>query len=65
MILMIDARNTCNEENWKMMVCVARYLWPSGVRFLFNMYRHHIVLFSRGENKKESVFILSREGIVQ
>ena len=29
------------------------------------MYRHHIVLFLRGENEKASVFILSREGIVQ
>ena len=29
------------------------------------MYRHHDVLILRGENKKESVFIFSREGIVQ
>lgn len=64
-ILMIDTRNASNEWNRKMMVWVARYLWPSGVRFLLNMYRHHAVLILRGTNKNESVFIFSREGIVQ
>ena len=29
------------------------------------MYRHHTVLTLRGGNKKEVVFIFSREGIVQ
>ena len=51
-ILMIDARNAFNEGNWKMMVWVARHLWPSGVCFLFNMYRHHAVLILRGKIKR-------------
>ena len=46
-----------------MMVCVARYMWASGVRLLFNIYTHHHILVMRGE--KELVFILSKEGIVQ
>ena len=62
---MTDVRNAFNEGNQKMMVCVARHLWPSGVYFLFNMYRHHTVLILKGGNTKESVFIFSREGIVQ
>ena len=49
-ILMIDARNTFNEGNRKLMVWAARHLWPSGARFLFKMYRHHAVLILRGEN---------------
>ena len=55
---MIDARNAFNEGNWKMMVWVARHLWPSGVCFLFNMYRHHAVLILRGKIKR-SRFLFS------
>ena len=64
-ILMIDVRNAFNEGNQKMMVWIARHVWPSGVYFLFNTYRHHAVLILRGGNTKESVFTFSREGIVQ
>ena len=55
-VLLIDARNAFNEGNRKMMVYVARHEWPSGTRFLFNMYRHHSVLVMRGETASKSVF---------
>ena len=48
-VLLIDARNAFNEGNRKMMMWVARHEWPSGSRFLFNIYRHHSVLVMRGE----------------
>ena len=59
-ILMIDARNAFNEGNRKIIVWVARHLWQSGVRFLFNMYKHHTVLILRGKIKK-SWFLFSVE----
>ena len=48
-VLLIDARNAFNEGNRKMMMWVARHEWPSGSRFLFNIYKHHSVLVMRGE----------------
>ena len=64
-VLLIDARNAFNEGNRKQMVCTARHLWPSGARFLFNMYRRHAVLVMRGDNKGSTVFLHSKEGITQ
>ena len=49
--LLIDARNIFNEGNRKQMLYTARFLWPSGARFLFNMYGHHAVLVMRGDKK--------------
>ena len=64
-ILLIDARNAFNEGNRKVMVSVARHLWPSGARFLFHVYRHWGTLVTRGEKKKETVFLFSKEGVTQ
>ena len=50
-VLLIDTRNAFNEGNRKLMVWVARHEWPTGARFLFNMYRHHAILILRGETK--------------
>ena len=47
-VLLIDARNMYNEGNRKMMIWVARHEWPSGSRFLFNIYIHHSILVMRG-----------------
>ena len=63
--LLIDARNAFNEGNRKQMVYTARFLWPSGARFLFNMYGHHAVLVMRGDKKGSTVFLRSKEGITQ
>ena len=64
-ILLIDARNAFNEGNRKMMLCVARHEWPSGARFLFNLYRHHSVLIMRGETAKMTITLHSKEGVTQ
>ena len=47
------------------MVWAARHIWPSGARFLFNMYRHHAVLVMRGDKKGSTVLLHSNEGITQ
>ena len=47
------------------MVWVARHEWPTGARFLFNMYRHHAILILRGETKKDAKMSSSKEGITQ
>ena len=64
-VLLIDARNAFNEGNRKMMLYVARHEWPSGSRFLFNMYRHNSVLVLRGKRAKDAVFLHSKEGVTQ
>ena len=56
-ILLIDAMNAFNEGNRKMIFWVTRHEWPSGSRFLFNIYRHHTVLVMRGKSKKKTFFL--------
>ena len=60
-ILLIDDMNAFNEGNMKILIWAARHEWPSGSRFLFDIYRHHTVLLMRGENKKETHFIFCSE----
>ena len=36
--LLIDARNTFNEENRTAMLWPVRHKWPSGAQFTFNCY---------------------------
>ena len=36
--LLIDARNTFNEENWTAMIWDVGHYWPSGAQFTFNCY---------------------------
>ena len=55
-VLLIDAKNALNEGNWKMMLWVVSHKWPSGARFMFNIYRHQSVLVVRGESKKKQFF---------
>ena len=42
--LLIDARNTFNEENRTAMLWVVHHEWPSGAQFTFNLYRHWDIL---------------------
>ena len=62
-VLLIDTRNAFNEGNRKQIVWAARHIWPSGTRFIFNMYRHHAVLVMRSDKKVPIVFRQSKEGI--
>ena len=48
-----------------MMLWVVRHKWPSGVRFMFKIYRHQSILVVRGESKKTTIFLLSSEGVTQ
>ena len=47
------------------MFWVIRHKWPSGARFVFNIYRHQSVLVVRGESGKKTVFLVSSEGSTQ
>ena len=38
--LLIDARNTFNEENRTGILWAVRNEWPCGAQFTFNCYRH-------------------------
>ena len=51
-------KNTFIEGNRKMMLWVVRHKWPSGARFMFNIYRHQSVLVVRGESKKKQFFLV-------
>jgi len=64
-VLLIDARNTFNEGNRKLIVWAAHHKWPTGARFLFNMYMHHAILILKGETKKYAIMIPSREVMTQ
>ena len=48
-----------------MMLWVVRHKWPSGVRFMFKIYRHQSILVVRGESNKTTIFLLSSEGATQ
>ena len=61
--LLVDASNAFNSVNREKMLWTARFEWPTGARFLFNMYKHWSTLVIRG--KKESFHIESKEGVTQ
>ena len=63
-VLLIDASNAFNEKERKGMLWTVRHEWPSGARFLFNVYRHHSALVIRNNNGI-GAFILSKEGVTQ
>jgi hypothetical protein len=60
-VLLINASNAFNEKERKGMLWTVQHEWPSGARFLFNVYRYHSVLVIRNNNGI-GVFILSKEG---
>eukprot|EP00978_Attheya_sp_CCMP212_P005533 scaffold12431_cov57-Attheya_sp.AAC.8 len=63
--LLVDARNAFNEGNRIIaMLWTVRHIWPSGARFLFNVYRHWSTLIIRGVDGK-ALGIPSREGVTQ
>lgn len=62
--LLIDARNAFNSINRITMLYVIHHLWPSGARFMFNLYKHWSVLVMRGQDGDVCV-IDSREVVTQ
>ena len=48
-----------------MMIWVVRHKWPSGARFIFNIYRHPSVLVVRGESGKKIISLHNSEGSTQ
>ena len=63
--LLIDARNTFNEENRKAMLWDVRNEWTNGAQFTFNCYRHWatVVVWYTGEWSGH--FSHSKEGVTQ
>ena len=61
---LVDAVNWFNNSSCKAMMLIVAHRWPAGAWFVFNMYRHSLVLIlhQRGE---ETLLILSREGVTQ
>ena len=45
--LLIDTRNTFNEENHKAMLWEVRHEWTRGARFAFNCYHHWATIVIR------------------
>jgi hypothetical protein len=61
-LLLINASNAFNEQNRIEMLWAVQHEWPSGARFVFNCYKHWVVLVLRG-NDSHAVFIFSKEGV--
>ena len=63
--LLIDAKNVFNDGNRTYILWTVRHLWPTGVRFTFNCYRHHSMLYLKSADKRGFEIIHSREGVMQ
>ena len=46
-LLLIDARNAFNEDNWTTMMWCTQFKWPSGEYFTFNCYLHWATMVVR------------------
>ena len=63
--LLIDARNSFNEENRTAMLWAVRSEWPSGSQFMFNCYRHWATLVVWYTGDGSGHFLHSKEGVTQ
>ena len=63
--LLIDARNTFNEENQIAMLWAVRNEWPRGAQFTFNCYRQWATLVVRDTGGGSGNFMHSKEGVTQ
>ena len=63
--LLIDARNSFNEENRTAMLWAVRHEWPGGAQFTFNCYRHWATLVVRDTADGSGHFLHSKEGVTQ
>ena len=62
---LIDARNAFIEGNRTNMLWTVWHLWPTGARFTFNCYRHHLMLYLKSADGCEFEIIHSREEVTQ
>jgi hypothetical protein len=62
--LLIDARNAFNEQDRMVMLWNVQYRWPSGARFMFNLYKHWSTLVIRN-NYGSREFLPSQQGVTQ
>eukprot|EP00978_Attheya_sp_CCMP212_P037806 scaffold181544_cov35-Attheya_sp.AAC.1 len=54
--LLVDARNAFNEGSRIAMLWTVRHIWPSGARFLFNVYRHwSTLIIDHSRSRWESI----------
>eukprot|EP00957_Ditylum_brightwellii_P141679 10793766-Ditylum_brightwellii.AAC.1 len=58
---LVDACNGFNKLSRYAMLWTVRHKWPSGARFLFNCYRHWLLLAIK-QPGKEAIFLHSKEG---
>ena len=63
--LLIDARNSFNEENRTSILRVVRNKWPSGAQCTFNCYRHWATMVVRDKGDGSGHFLHSKEGVTQ
>ena len=58
---LLDAKNAFNNGNRYIMCWNVRHEWPSGSRFVFNMYRHWTTLIIRNNDMILLVFFPKKE----
>ena len=58
--LLIDLRNTFNEDNRTAILWVVQNKWPSGAQFNFNCYRHWAILVIQDGGVQGTSFTLRR-----
>ena len=63
--LLIEARNTFNEEIRTAMLWAVWNEWPSGAQFTFNCYRHWATLVVRDMGDGSVHFLHRKEGVTQ
>ena len=63
--LLIDARNSFNEENWAAMLSAFRHEWTSGTQFTFNCYQHWATLVIRDTGDGSGHFLNIKEGVTK
>ena len=64
-MLLIDARNSFNEENRTDILWAVRHEWPSGAQFTFNCYRQWATLVVRETGDRSGHFFNSKEVMTQ
>ena len=63
--ILIDARNTFNEENQTAILWAVQNEWPSGAQFTFNFNRHWATLMVWDTGDGSGYFLHSKEGVIQ
>ena len=63
--ILIDVRNTFNEDNRTAVLLAVWHGWPGGAQFTFNCYHHWATLVVRDIADGSGHFLHSKEGVTQ